>query len=486
MKTVNKVKELEFFRRQFLLTVHGNFNLPWKSIKILNYNLYYHPELEFEHVSNMGNDLYLLGFIFDYENPEYSNKEILNYLSNAISFDHFLERLAKYSGHYVIIYKNGEKIILLNDACAQQEIYYDTLFSTFGTQPKLLSKVISLIPHNSEEASSFYSSSTFLTERIFIGETTHIENIKHLLPNHYIDVKLKSIFRFFPKNSIKPIALSEASEQSLNMLRGYIKAVFLRSKICMSVTGGYDSRTLFLASLNVDCKYYVTKLSKMNYKHNDIVIPQKLTKLFDKEFKVIVENPFNDYEKNIQNTSIDFPREWSKPDKEFMNHINIIGNISEIARNSYGYFNRITPETLSILSGYQGIKFVRNEYKKWLERNSQLFSEKGFNLLDMFYWEERMGNWCAKNKTEMNSLGIINYSPFCSHKLLVTLLSTNRKYRDVHFNKLYIHMMKIVSPEASRLPINPSLKKNIIRLLQFIKVFNFLQRLKLRYYLIRF
>jgi hypothetical protein len=70
------------------------------------------------------------------------------------------------------------------------------------------------------------------------------------------------------------------------MLKEFIKAAAIRNIINMAVTGGYDSRVLFLASLDVDCKYYVAKLSNMDHKHNDIVIPQKPTKIFKKKFKV--------------------------------------------------------------------------------------------------------------------------------------------------------------------------------------------------------
>jgi hypothetical protein len=44
--------KLAFFLKQFLLTKCTNFDLQWGCEKILNYNLFYHPELEFEHIVN--------------------------------------------------------------------------------------------------------------------------------------------------------------------------------------------------------------------------------------------------------------------------------------------------------------------------------------------------------------------------------------------------------------------------------------------------
>src|SRR5450759_1220648 len=298
-----------------------------------------------------------------------------------------------------------------------------------------------MLPHSSKAASEFYSSSRFNSEKIFIGETTHLENIKHLLPNHFIDTSLKSVIRYFPRVHIKPLSLDQVATEACKMLKGYIKSSANRNNIYMAVTGGYDSRVLFLASLDVNCKYYVVKLSHMDNRHYDIVIPQELTKIFNKQFKIIVESPGNEYENLIQKSSIDFSRNPNKPDSQFQNHILINGNISEIARNYYGYHKNILHEELAILYGYPGDKFVSSQFEKWLITNSLIFKEMGYNVLDLFYWEEKMGNWAAKAKTEISAYGTIAYSPFCSHKLLTLLLSLPRKYRDepVSYTHLRAH-----------------------------------------------
>lgn len=471
------MKKLELFRRQFLLTIHENFDLPWCERKIQNFNLYYHPDLEFEHSKNGRIELILLGFLFDYDHPEYSNKNILDSLSLTSSFEDFLENLSKYSGHYVIFYAENSNLILLNDACAQLEIYYDTSFSSFGSQPKLLGKVIKLRPYTLYEPIEYYQSTNFLSNNLFIGETTHIDNVKHLLPNHYIDIELKSIIRYFPRKKIQPISINEASIIACKMLKGYIKAASLRNKLYMGVTGGYDSRILFLASLEIDCKYYVSKLNDMTDRHYDIVIPQKLTEIYKKKFRIISEIPISREESEVQEMSIDFPRRINKTFGEYFNHVLINGNLSEIARNYYGYHKNISPNGLALLYLHCENKFVSTEYNKWLNKSSRLFLENGYDILDMFYWEEKMGNWAAKAKTEMGACGTVLYSPFCSHSLLTILLSTPRKDRDSHFNKLYNQMITDFSSESDKIPINPSLKKNLIILMKKLRIFNLIQQI---------
>jgi hypothetical protein len=476
------MKDLDYFRRQFLLTEYDNFDLAWGKTKILNYNLFYHPGLEYEHSSNDSVELFLLGFLFDCENQEYSNKQILDVLSQTDSFAHFLEQLSGYSGHYIIIYKSEVRFILLNDACAQHEIYYDTIFSTFATQPKLLSKVIHPIPHDSVDAVEFYSSEAFLSSKLFIGETTNNANILHLLPNHYIDITSKTVNRFFPDKPVKPLPMKEATKKVCEMLRGYIRAAALRYNLIMGVTGGYDSRVLFLASLGVDCKYYVTKLGDMSDNHCDITIPQELARIFGKELKIIPSNNRIDSNTNqIQESSIDFPRTLDLSEEDFAGRILLNGNISEIARNRYGYFKKLSPEDLTFLVGYSDSKFVIKEYAKWIDSSTAWFSQKGYNILDMFYWEDRMGIWAAKTKTEMGAQGYIVYSPFCSHKLLTTLLSTPRRHRDFVHNRLYYQMFKEFSPVAARIPVNPSRSNKIKRLLNILKIYNLYRIIGLKY-----
>jgi len=473
------MKETDFFRKQFLLTDKGEIDLPWNSEKILHLNLFYHPEHELTHFSEKEIDVYLLGFIFDYRNPEFSNQQIVDSFSGIKTFEEFTKHLAQYSGHFVIILRMDRKIILMGDACGQLEIYYDTTFSTFGSQPKLIGKVIPLIPHTSEEARRFYSSPAFNREFLFIGDTTHVENIKHLLPNHYIDIESQSVIRYFPKIPINPISIKEAVPVTITRLEGFIKAASFRSKLVMGLTAGYDSRTLFLSNLDVDCKYYVTRDLHMNDEHYEIRIPKKIAKLFNKDFRAVDEPPLDEHRKRLLEQSVDFPRKWNSPDKMYDDHLLINGNLSEIARNSYGRFKRVKVRDLVSLRNFFGSKYAYEVYGNWKRKNSKIIEQYGYHILDLFYWEERMGNWTAKTKTEWNAMGKDIYSPFCSHELLVTLLSTPRKLRNKYHNVLYNSIFKSLSPETAKIPTNPSLKKRIYKYSHKLHLYRIIQRLRI-------
>ncbi len=469
------------FRKQFLLTKQTSFPYTWKKANIQDYNLFYHPELEFTNSSVHERKLVMLGTIYDWEKPAQTNQQLLDILAGIQSFGTFLTGLSKYAGQYVIIYEDETGLFIVNDACAQCEIYYDTSFTTLGSQPKLMNEVIELIPHTSQEAVEFYASQEFLSRRLFVGDTTHAGNVKHLLPNYYIDIKRKTTVRYFPFEPVPQLSTKEVVPKACQMLKGYIQAVAIREKIAMAVTGGYDSRVLFLASLSEDCKYFVSQHKNMDIKHYDIAVPQRLAKMYEKPFEVIPDK--NGYED--VSDSIDFPRNIPQPGKYFDGYMYLNGNISEIARNAYGFCKRVLPEDLAFISGYNRFSFVAGIYRQWLE-NTTLFQSNGYDILDMYYWEEKMGIRVAKEKTTMNALGKEEFSPYCSRDLLVLLLSTPHEDRDYYINKLYYSILLELSPNALKIPINPCLKLDLIRLMTKLKLYPLYRDLGLKYRFLKF
>lgn len=267
------------------------------------------------------------------------------------------------------------------------------------------------------------------------------------------------------------------------MLKGYISAISKRDKIKMGVTGGYDSRVLFLASLDTDCAYFVSKQSFMDETFHDLTVPKFLSKHFDREIV------FEDYEKDtidMQNAEylhdVDFPNFEQPIYKNAKNYVFINGNVSEIARNYYGYFQSVTPTDCCKLFGTPQMKYTKKLYQEWLQ-NRPLFRKFGYHELDLLYWEGRMGIWAAKSKTDNYALGIDLLSPFNSKGLLKLLLSTHRKYRDLYFNRLYDLILSELSghdQELLKLPINESRKIRVIKTMQTLRIFKLYRYIRIK------
>jgi len=462
-------------RKQFLLSKKKRKFLNLEEVqRIEGYSLYLGKDSEYCFVKNENREFHLLGSMYDWENPQLLNKQVLENISQKQRLEEILRISNNYCGEFVLIVKLHDEIFIFNDATSQKEVYYDNEFTCFGTQPKLLGLSVDLLEHNNENAKEYYHSQIFRKKCLFIGNTTHKRNIFHLMPNHILNVKEKSTNRFFPTEVLKKNSLEYVSKKSSQMLKGYISAISKRNKLKMAVTGGFDSRVLFLASLNVECEYYVSKHPNMNDLHHDIFIPKRLTSYYDKDF--IIEDDKIKTE-DIKDTDyindIDFPR-FLNVNKSNSDLIYINGNISEIARNYFGYHKNATARELCFLSGNSTLSFATKQYCIWL-KNKSVFKKYGYHYLDMFYWEEKMGNWAAKSKTETHALDRDMLSPFNSIELLKLLLSTKRKDRDSHFNRLYdliIYELSGKDNEIMKMPINPCRKQTIIRLMKYFKIYN--------------
>ncbi len=435
-------------------------------VKIKTYYLQYHQNLHYTHSHHKSTSLYLLGNVFDYINPKASNQELVDILVKQQTKEDVFKILDTYYGEYVLIYSTEKELIMLNDCCAQNEVYYIDNYTEVGSQLHLIST-----KENNEKDHSYYNSALFNKKKLCIGTTTSIPNIRHLAPNHYMDMLHKKTVRFFPNEKIIAQPLETVAKKAALMLKGYITAIANRHDIVLPVTGGFDSRLLFLASLGTACDYFVSQHPNMSDDHYDIVIAQKITNIFGKKLHIIKDADETNH--TLETTGIDHPRTASFP-KLVANKALINGNISEIARNYYNYIQPVTAKKLTLLNGYSDNPFVIDTYQDWLSQNKALFKKQDYHILDLFYWEEKMGNWTAKAKTEAHAMNLELLSPFNSRALLQLLLATKRKDRDKFTSTLYQKIIEHLvdnHKEINAIPTNPDFERSRALFLKKIKLF---------------
>jgi len=224
--------------------------------------------------------------------------------------------------------------------------------------------------------------------------------------------------------------------------------------------------------------------------HHDITIPRRLTELFKKSLSVIPFEPEFDPELWTDYVnSVDFPRQptLGKGMKNTDGVFYINGNISEIARNYFGYHKNLNGEDLNYINlfgdRYELQAFPTRVYNKWLNENRKYLKRLGYHYLDMFFWNEKGCNSCGKAYTEEKALGFFNVTPYNSRELLNLMLNVKRRYRDLHFNKLYENLIKELTPkweEVFKLPLNPVAGQNKIRKLKKLGVYEIYSYYKLK------
>lgn len=476
----------KLFNRQYILCESASFRLKWEFSEIGGLFLHRHPELEFETIDEESRKIILLGNIYDSTFPLKTNLEILKCLAHERSFSSILQAQNKYGGHYVIFVETEKDLLIFNDAAAQFELYYNSSFSIFASQLSLIKEFQTLHLNRDQSFREFYTSSTFKKQGILVGNTTPYQDIFHLRPNHFLQVSSKEHIRFFPTLKIQEVTTEDVAEKSAQIIQGFIQAITSRQKSVIGVTAGYDSRILFLSSLESKASYYVSQHAGMDENHCDLSIPTQITSFYRKELRIIKDRELADEQSEEYLYSIDFPRKRTGRSGDFLGSVFINGNVSEVARNYYGYLPNLAGEDLSYLNHFGDLKLPAQEYDAWLKSFRSDLSSFGIHELDLFYWEERLGNWGAKGKSEWSALGDILISPFNCRELLSLLISCPRKDRDAHKSALYDKIILNLDKDGLKFPINPSKKENTIRLMKKLGIYKIYRRIGLKYRLLKF
>ena len=467
----------------------------WHICQIGDLNLYTHPELEINLVRDTQFEITFLGDAFDYENPRFSNEDILEDVKHKIKKGiSELEIFNKYSGTYIVFYLNklNASLIAFNDATAQREIYYYDSRKygiVLGSQPKIINHFFKAELDDTEKAKEFFASEAFKKRRAYVGDLTEYKAIKHLRANHFLNLTTEKPTRFFPSQTLEGKDLNETAEKAAYMLKGFLKAASYRRRLLIPVSSGWDSRVLLAASRDIadNCHYYVFKLSGQSDNHPDIAIPKKMMAALNLKFEVVntEEIKLTNDQIKLANASISAPKYeflnlvfgyWFK----FKNHFSVCGNVSEIARMEWAYITGINEYKIATLEKYPFMAFATDYYKKWISTNDALFKKYRFYIMDMLYWEENCGNWVARSNTE-SQLGTEWYLLYNSRELLTLLLGVDKKYREKQNAKLYYKIAEILWPECVRYPINPGFKKKIISFMQKVGIYSTYRNLLLNY-----
>ena len=335
------------FRRQFMLTYNYLPELSnWQHFKIDNYHLYAHPDLEVTVKKDSLVLFILLGYIFDPKSPEKNNKNIISNLFYKIrTYEDLITAIKPYAGRYVIIYKNIKEFVIFNDPLGLREIYYCTQPNKIicGSQPNLLDEysVPKLGVTKDKNILNFYKHDMKFVRngRLWVGDETYYQDVKHLMPNHYLDIKTAKTVRYWPNQKLEKIDYDSAVKLSCNYLRGVLKAVTLRYNSMLAVTSGMDSRSLLAASKEIKDKvyYFINKEANLCDNSADIRIPKKMFKNLNIPFHI--HKVKKDVDKNFKNiflnnvfmsTEFILPTIYNVYYKNHSEKLNILG-VGEIA-----------------------------------------------------------------------------------------------------------------------------------------------------------
>jgi hypothetical protein len=464
------------YRRQFLLCREPVPSLKdWTGCFLRDgLYLYVHPDLDCIVNENEQAKICLLGYLIDPKHIERGNAEILSdILAETKSFTSLLEKIKAYTGQFVFLYLDGQTLTAVHDALALREIYYCTSYNRVicGSQPNLLKEYSDppLCITANNDILHFYAHDLQMQRegRLWVGDETYFDGIKHLLPNHYLDMMDLRPIRYWPREELTLLDLDEAVSRACAFLQGALKSMALRNDLMLAVTGGTDSRTLLAASREISHKlyYFINRHKGLIDNHPDIYIPSSIFKRIGVPFHVHdldgdVDPDFREIFLGNTFLSSDklLPAIYNVYYKQHSNRINVLG-VGEIGRTFFGSEpNRIDGYYLARSMKIKYSPYAFNQCQKWLDAALPVSRRYGVNTMTLLLWEQLLGNWGAVGNSE-SDIAIEEIDPFNSHYLYETLLGVDKKYAKSGESVVFREMIRKMWPELLEYPINPPYEK---------------------------
>ncbi len=482
MNTTNPDMERLIFRRQFIWgrqKIEGPY---WNVHEFgLDSFLSCHSDLALEIRQQGDKSLAILGTCYDPFEPYLTCADIAERLvTNCNHLNDLIACSAPLSGRWAILFIHNHDAFLFNDPCGFRSVYYSDL-GACGSDPNILKHILPLEIDNDADLKAFLADPRYeIDESAWIGPKTLYKNCSHLLPNHVLNLNTFKPKRFFPTKRIAPLPVPQIIDQAVNILEGSIEALLNRSELYIPLTAGWDSRVLLAASRQFKDKinFYIDTLGVLQKNHPDIVVAQTLAETFDLKFSVVDSSTaVPDWFFKILNQNISRARNLPKTrtiyNKSGKTFLNVNGNVSEICRNFFdSHFDlgtNFSAEKLNMIFSEKNSVHSKNILEEWL---SSFDPTLGYHVLDLLYWEQRLGNWGAHFPAEQD-ISIEEVSPFNCRKLLTSMLASPRNLRTYPDYPLYKMLIEAMWPETLSFPINPPiptpLPQKIRRLLSSIR-----------------
>jgi hypothetical protein len=192
----------------------------------------------------------------------------------------------------------------------------------------------------------------------------------------------------------------------------------------------------------------------------------------------------------VQDSLEDRHKFWHSIDYEMskvmcVNDILIKGSCVEVARNSFGLIGNkeITAMLLCHLFAIPVSNWSIIHIGNWIRESKPFCDSFGYRILDLFYWEHRIGCWQAICQNESDYY-FDTFSPFNNRELLETMLAVPVKERIPPKFNFYCGVLNKLNPKVLEVTINPQYNKlstKMKRVIKYTTPMLYAKLLKIRY-----
>jgi hypothetical protein len=459
------------YTNQYLITTKCNkiTSKELSSVEFADMLIYAHPKLNVTIVNNPVIKIALIGYIINPFKPSDTNIDIIANLACACTTkDELFKQIELYSGRFVLLYKTDESFIITGDACHFRQIYYSSPGNdlVITSSPRLYLDSFKYELQITQEKLKISSNPNYLVhESHWYGDESIDDRLYKLLPNFYLDISRKEMFRrpFFCHEFSD---VREVIDYASLILRNTFKTLSNRYSLMQPLTAGWDSRILLAASREYksNIRYYI--FDNFTGSGPDGWVPGNLKNKLKIDFRVIQpaelrEDFLSKFKKEHVITRV-LPKTAHIQHHFDCNYpedvVNINGNCTEILRCYYGYTSKkISFDMLlafAASSNRSQIDYFREQLLKWYPGASRYSEENCIALLDLFYWEQKLGNWGAMWPFEQD-IAVEEISPFNNRSLISSILGVSADKRRSPDYSFFRDLIKNLWEEVLSEPINP-------------------------------
>ena len=461
-------------RRQFILGPYPLAEFSHWRTRLLGNRLVLqvHDDLPLVHVAHKGLRLTLLGFALDPLAPEHDDETILRELAARCPNARQAPRLAsELTGRWVMIVEDGNDLILFHDPCGLREVYHtapDAIDTWCASQPHLLAEHLRL---NVGQAQRQFMRTSYFRENDdawLPSPATAWDELSHLTPNHSLNLKTRSVDRYWPNKPLRYVEFEEGAHLAAQLLRQTVRAAHRRFPLALPVTAGMDSRTLLAATRGLDDIWHYTGvwgvgqrvgadakvaeqvLERVRHEHHVVRCPDKLSKGFWKTY--------------LRNTYAARPRFATAAEnmwREFPEgRVQLSGHCSEIVRDTFRvtHLNQVDAPKLGSMMRMLGAPHAMAQIEQWLERTRPVAERTGYRLWDLFFMEQEYGVWAANQQSQWDLIHD-RVTPFNHRGLLSALMGVDPVHRQPPEFAAHLRMMEILWAEVLQEPFDQPISR---------------------------
>lgn len=446
-------------KNQYLFTAQKDVEGAVKKVEVGIYNLYLGEACNYYYD---GCSILVLGYAIDATCPDKSLAQMCRDLTADLNKNKLGANITrKWNGRWIVFVVKGNKVCVWGDCCGLKQVFYDTNDSgIFASQARYIAEIKGYSV-DKEAAEYLELAKQADKEYACILDSTLYSSIKRLLPNH-----------FWQDGVVKRSDLSRekgTSEKAFKLIQNSIAGVNRLGRLAITLTAGWDSR-LVLSGVDgcINASAVTLKYDWMSDDNSDLVIANELAKIKGIHHTILdcsEEDPLFRM-KYLEHSEHGHPY-WIQMaqavrDGGYSEYFWVKGSCNEIIRNSFGilYDWQVNEKILCKLYSIPPNPYAKRILREWINGAKFYCRENNISILDLFYWEHRMGSWLAECLNEADVVGDM-FTPFNCRVYLENGLAIKTNKRVAPDYMFFDEILKHGSFNVKNLPINANRYKSV-------------------------